>query len=277
MTFTSHSFAKSKTLVVCFLIAVPGTAGIVHAETPREKAWAVLQDGLKNEHAAQRSTAVRVLGLLPGNLKALDLATQALKDEKDEVRASAAYALGSMGAKSAILKLREALNDKETLVVLTAAQALLSLGDKAGYEVYYAILTGERKSKPGLIAGQEKMLKDPKKMAEFGFEQGIGFIPFAGLGWGAVKALTKDDVSPVRAAAAKVLANDPDPRSGEALADAAEDKSWTVRVAALEAIAKRGDRSLIPKITAALDDDKEAVRYTAAAAVLRLSSTRKLN
>jgi HEAT repeat protein len=277
MIFIHRILSKTGTLGTCLVIAVLGASGILRAETPQEKAWAVLQDGLKSEHSAQRATAVRVLGLLPGNQRALASATQALRDDKEEVRAAAAYALGSMGAKSAIPKLRAALNDKETLVVLTAAQALLNLGDTAGYEVFYAILTGERKAKPGMMAGQEKMLKDPKKMAEFGFEQGIGFIPFAGLGWGAVKALTKDDVSPVRAAAAKVLAGDPDPHSSEALADAAEDKSWTVRVAALEAIAKRGDRTLIPRIAPALEDDKDAVRYTAAAAVLRLSATRKLN
>ena len=50
------------------------------------------------------------------------------------------------------------------------------------------------------MADQKKMLSDPKKMAQFGFEEGIGFIPFAGVGLGAVKAFTKDDVSPVRAA-----------------------------------------------------------------------------
>jgi len=38
-----------------------------------------------------------------------------------------------------------------------------------------------------------------------------------------------------------------------------------VRAAALEAIALRGDPSVVPKISAALDDDKDVVRFTAAA------------
>src|SRR5260370_31185729 len=77
-----------------------------------------------------------------------------------------------------------------------------------------------------------------------------------------VKTLVKNDKSPVRAAAARKLAHDPDPVSANALVDATQDKNWVVRQAALEAIAERGDRALIPKIVPALDDDKDEVRFT---------------
>lgn len=93
----------------------------------------------------------------------------------------------------------------------------------------------------------------------------IGFIPFAGIGWRALKTLTKDDSSPVRAAAAKVLAKDPDPATTEALADALEDKSWLVRAAALEALSMRADPSVLAKVEPLLSDEKEAVKSTAAA------------
>ena len=123
-----------------------------------------------------------------------------------------------------------------------------------------------------MVAEQMKMLRDPKKMAEIGVEQGIGFIPYAGIGLSAFKALREDDVSPVRAAAAKMLANDPDPDSGRALVEAATDKSWLVKAAALEAIAKRGDPKLLDSIVPALMDDNTSVRCTAAAAIIRLST-----
>jgi len=42
------------------------------------------------------------------------------------------------------------------------------------------------------------MLNDPKKLAIFGFEQGVGFIPFGGLTLSAFRSLTKDDISPIR-------------------------------------------------------------------------------
>ena len=67
------------------------------------------------------------------------------------------------------------------------------------------------------------------------------------------------------------LAHDPGPDAAEALVKAAGDKNLTVRAAALEAIAFREDRSLIPKISAALDDGKDVVRFTAAACVAHLS------
>ena len=68
---------------------------------------------------------------------------------------------------------------------LAAAHSLIELGDPLGYNVYYAILIGERKSGQGLLDKQKKMLSDPKKMARFGFEQGIGFVPFASIGYNA--------------------------------------------------------------------------------------------
>jgi len=79
-------------------------------------------------------------------------------------------------------------------------------------------------------------------------------------------------LAPMRAAAAKKLALDPDPETAKALVTATQDKNWMVRVAALEAIAERGDRSLISKVAPALDDDKDDVRYSGAACIARLSA-----
>ena len=84
--------------------------------------------------------------------------------------------------------------------------------------------------------------------------------------------ITKDDTTPVRAAAAKVLAKDPDPATTEALIDAPGDKSWIVQTAALEALAKRGDRSALRTVEKYMSDERDAVKYTAAAAVLRLGA-----
>ena len=149
---------------------------------------------------------------------------------------------------------------------------MLDLGDNSGYQVYYAILMGETKTGTGLLDEQKKMLKDPQKMAQFGFETGIGFIPFAGIGWSAFKMIRKDDTSPILAASAMTLATDPDPKSGEALATTSEtNKSWIVRAAALNAIAKRGNPALMDAAEKCLVDEREEVQYAAAGAVIRLS------
>jgi len=169
------------------------------------------------------------------------------------------------------------LDDNDPSVALAAAHSLDMMHDESAYEVYYEVLTGQRKAGRGLIAAQTSVLKNPKKMAQLGFEEGIGFIPFAGIGWETIKVIRKDDSSPVRAAAAKVLAKDPDPAATKALADAAGDKSWVVRAAALEALAKRGDPSVLDTVQLYLTDEKDAVKFTAAAAILRLTAVRESN
>jgi HEAT repeat protein len=236
-----------------------------------EKAWGILRDGLKDGNADKRANAVRSLGLLPGNAEAERAAINALQDKKSNVRVAAAPALGSMQAQHANLELEGALQESEPAVVLAAANSLLLLHDKVGYDVYYDVLTGERRANKGLIKEQLDTLKDKKKMAKMGFEEGIGFIPFAGMGYEAFKTVKKNDSSPVRAAAAKQLAHDPDAGTSKALLKAATDKNWKVRAAALEALAQREDRSLVPQIAPALDDSKDVVRFTAAACVAHLS------
>jgi HEAT repeat protein len=153
--------------------------------------------------------------------------------------------------------------------MLPPRSTLYQLGDKEAYAVYYAVLTGERKGGLSLTERQKKTIRDPKKMAEMG----LGFfpIPFAGLGYGVIKEITKNDASPAQAAAAKMLINDPDPKSKEALIKASMHKSWTVRVAAVDSLARRNDPSVIPQLEPTLSDDKHIVRYTAAAAIIRLA------
>jgi len=259
-------------LAFCFLSLQLVTA----ADTPKEKAWSVLYAGLSDSSYEKRTTAMQVLGLLPGDPKAEEAALKGLGDQRQEVRAAAAKALGDMKAKNATPKLMDMYNDKDPGVIMAAGKSLINLGDNRGYNVYYAILTGERKSGTSLMDEQKKMLNDPKKMAQFGFEQGIGFIPFAGLGYGAFKMVTKDNTSPVLAAAALTLARDPDPKSGQALADtAANNKSWIVRAAALNAMALRGETSLLPAAETQLDDPKDEVQYSAAAAVIRLTDLKE--
>lgn len=257
------------------VLAVLGLALVspLVAQTPSAQAWNVLQAGLEDKTLEERAVAVRVLGLVENDPRAQELAIKALSDTKPEVRAAAADALGQMNAKSAAPKLVQIItsDEKDVGVILACARSLVQMGDNRGYAVYYAILTGEKKSGGGLLDDQKKMLQDPKKMAQFGFEQGIGFIPFAGIGYGAVKAFTKDDESPVKAAAAKMLIKDPDPKTREALIAAASNKSWIVRMAALDSLARRGDSSVVPQIMPQLNDEKDVVRYTAAGAIIHLT------
>jgi HEAT repeat protein len=255
------------------ILALLMLASVARAETPGERAWNILRTGAAEKSTDRRTQAVRVLGLIAHSRPAAELAEHALADENPQVRVAAAAALGEMGSVASISKLQDALKDKEGSVAVAVAYSLVALKDKMGYETFYEIVTGDRKTGQGLVAEQLQTLHDTKKMAELGVETGLGFIPFAGFGYSAVKVLieNRDQVSALRAAAARVLATDPDPASGVALARTMADKSPLVRMAAIDALARRGNASFLPAVEKALTDENYAVRYTAAAGVIRLS------
>lgn len=243
------------------------TATPTFAQAPVDQAWTVLQDGAANKSAEQRLATMRVLQLVPGNAKATTMAEQGLKDKDPEVRGAAALSLGTMGSKSAIPQLTTAAKgDTEGAVVMAAAKSLIQLGDEKGYTVYYAILTGQRKSGARLIGSQEKQLDDlmrhPQQMEDMAFEQGIGFVPFGGIGLQAYETIHASEAKGplVKATAIKVLAKDPDPVTAKALVAATHDKEWVIRAAAYDALARRGDSSLLPDLTAGLKDSKDEVK-----------------
>jgi len=254
------------------LVTVLVCAAGIQAQTPVDKAWTILSGAAQGKSDDNRAKAVHALGLVTGNARARALAETALSDEKEAVRATAADVLGIMGAKESVPKLKAAVKDKETSVVFAAANALFTLGDPAAYEVYFAVLTGQKKSGDALLESQMKMLKDPKALGRMGLEAGIGFIPFGGVSYSAVKMVRADNVSPVRAAAAAKLIGDPDPKTRQALMDATKDEKWLVRAAVVGALARQKNPAALNVITPLLDDDNEVVRFNAAAAVIQLSA-----
>jgi len=247
------------------------------AQTAANGGWPLLEGGLGQKSSGQRLAAVRVLGLIPDDPHATELAEKALTDKNSSVRAAAATSLGQMRASGADASLKQALNDKNLSVVMAAADALRLLNDPACYEVYYAVFTGERKNDSGMMAQEMKALHDPKQVAKMGFSEGIGYAPFAGIPWEALQTIMKDRKSGAAAKAALIsaLATDPDRRTNKVLLATSQNRNWVLRVAALEGIAKRGDPTLLPDIEPRLSDSKPEVRFAAAAAVIRLGDLAK--
>ncbi|HEY7096672.1 MAG TPA: HEAT repeat domain-containing protein [Terriglobales bacterium] len=247
------------------------TTSVAHAISGQEKAWQVLDSGIQGDNAGRRASAIRSLRLVPGNAHAVEVTVAALQDTDAEVRAAAASTAGELHITAATSKLQALLADEELSVGIAAARALFLLKNETAFDAYYEILTGQRKGK-GLIASQLETLHDPQKLAEIGIGEAIGFVPFASIGWQAYRNIKPDDTSPARAAAATALADDPDPKSLEALKEATTDKSWIVRIAALEALAKRRNPALLGKIELSMYDERSEVRYTAAALVIHLTA-----
>lgn len=269
---------RISTVVSCVFLAcsswTPSAAQVaIDIDSPQHQAWDILQNAAASKRIEDRANGIRALGLLPDDIRGRTLAEYALKDADSGVRAAAATALGQMRATESIPRLQNALQDHKIPVVMAAAHSLRELKDvDSAYAVYYELLTRERKSSEGLIAQQVDVLKDPKQLAKLGFSEGIGYVPFAGIGWDAWQTIHKKNSNPVRAIAASLLAHDPDPATARALIRATHDRNWIVRAAAVEAIAQRGDPSLLHKVELCFGDRNSKVRDTAAAAVIRLSS-----
>jgi HEAT repeat protein len=252
----------------------PQSAGLVDAQ---KQAWNILVGGAHGSNMDKRANAIQALGLASGDLEAVRLAEDALGDKEPLVRGAAAKALGALGSPESIPKLQNLLADKDISVALAVGHALVQLKSNSGYDVYYSLVVGVRKGRTSPITEELNQMKTPVRAIRFAFDQGIGFLPYGGYGMEAYHAWKKRSTAPTRAAAARELAGDPDPRTGQALAKAVSDKDWSVRAAAVEAIAKRGDPALLANIVPAMSDKKDIVRYSAAAAVLRLSRITREN
>jgi HEAT repeat protein len=265
------------TILAVFSLCVFAAA---QTQSPQQLAWSVLDAGVNNPNTQQRVSAVTALALVNADPKAATMAEHALQDQNADVRQAAAATLGTLKAASSIPALQEALKDSDPAVIMAAAQSLVQMKNEDGYDTYYAVATGTMKSGQGLVASEQnklnQLLHNPKDLAETAFQQGIGFVPFGGLGFGAFKAIHDSGANAtlVKATAIKMLATDPDPRSGKALLAATSDDQWVIRAAAYDALAHRGDRALISQMTMGLTDQQVQVKLTAAAAIAQLSALR---
>ena len=257
-------------LLLLIALESPSTATPKSPQEAVHRAWNILDDGLDNKDASKRAKAVHALGLLRTSQRAQKSVEKALADENADVRVEAVAALGRLGASSARPKLRRSLDDKEVKVVIAATNSLYQLKDPIAFDVYYAILVGERKSSNGLVQSQLDRLRNRTELEKLVFQTGIGFVPFGGMGYEAWKTITSDNTAVVRVLAVERLAQDPDPKSADALIQSRFDKSWHVRAAVASAIAERRDRSLLEPVAAMMDDGNDNVRFDAAASVVQL-------
>lgn len=238
----------------------------------RKRSWDMLWSGAHSSDSGRRAAAMQALGLLDPSVEVVRLAQRGLQDKQASVRKAAATSLGQMHSTSSIPALNKVLSDSDISVALAAARSLLQMNRKSGYRVYYAVLTGKRQAGQSLLQQQLDQFNTPQKMMDFLFNQGIGFLPYAGYGMEVIQDLQKKNNAPVRAAAAWALAKDPNPQSGQALVHACFDKNSMVRTAALRAVAVRGNPALLPSIQRAMQAPDARVQYTAAAAVLHLAT-----
>jgi HEAT repeat protein len=257
-----------------FLIAAGAFAQTV-APSTEDRAWQTIEHALQDTNPVRRSDAVLAMAVVRPQPKAVDLVESALSDKDLGVRQSACTVLGGFKSKSSIPKLREALNDDAPEVVFAAAKALYDMGDPAGRQVLIAILNGDQSDTSGFVSSSVRDVKlklhDPKALVLVGVNSTAGILigPFAA-GLPVAEDLLKDKQASGKTVAALLLATDTSPDSQTALKLALGDKNWTVRAAAARAIALRDMGTLYSDVTVLLDDKREEVQYSAAAALIRL-------
>jgi HEAT repeat protein len=239
-----------------------------------EKPWTILNAGLSHEDSVKRRQALSALGTV-NNLLGIRKLEAALEDKDSRVRQTAVATLGQIKSRRSIPKLKKALEDDAPEVSFAAAKVLWEMGDKSGKDVLLDVLVGERSDAPGAIQGAmrgaKETLRSPKRLALMGLKEGAGALlgPLS-FGVGAVEELIKEGPAAGRVLSIMLLAKDSDWRSLIIIESALEDKNDFVRAAAAKALAERGNKAAIAKITPLMDDKNPIVSYTAAASVIRL-------
>jgi HEAT repeat protein len=150
------------------------------------------------------------------------------------------------------------------------------MGNRAGREVFIAILSGEKTSSSSLLKNElqatKKKLQDPHGLAVLGAKEAATSL-FGPAGWGIkfMEEVTQDRSASARAMSAILLGPDASVDALRQLQDALNDKNWIVRAAAAQALGVSRHRDQILFLQPLLQDARPAVRCMAAAAILRLS------
>ena len=251
-----------------------------HTPTEPPHPWQILTSGATDHNSMRRAEAVAALGTMPPSPRVLHLVENALDDKDSSIRQLAAMNLGQMRERRSIPRLKKALNDPSPEVSFAAAKSLWTMGDHSGRDVFIRILSGEKSSSSGVIKDEveatKKKLDDKRKLAIIGATEAASSL-FGPAGWGLkiVEEITRDRSASARAMSAILLSHDASLDGLRELQDALFDKNWIVRAAAAQALGASRHRDQIPYLRPLLDDDKPAVRFMAAASILRLSSAGK--
>jgi len=248
------------------------------AAVPPPTPWQILTDGASTHNALRRAEAVAALGTIGPNHRVVALLEKALVDSDPSIRQLAARTLGEIQARASIPKLRQALKDDSPQVGFAAAKSLWTMGDHSGRAVFIQILSGQKSSSDGLLKGglqsTREKFQDPKNLAIIGAKEAASSL-FGPAGWGItiMEEVRKDRSASARAMSAILLGPDATLDALHELQDALNDKNWIVRAAAAQALGTSHHRDQIQYLRPLLEDDRPAVRYIAAASIVRLSNS----
>ena len=283
---------RTKCLVFVFAVSVwasaqmqvqPGTATassdthpIVSPEV-RKAAWEILAGAATDNKASRRQNVVVAASTIGNWSRAVSLIESLLRDKDPDVRGMSATALAEMNSRRSIPALRRVLSDNSALVRFAAAKSLWQLGDYSGREILMGVLQGDSSPSDGVIKSNlrdaNKKLHNPRELAFAGINAASGLLGPFSYGVTMAEQFATDKSAPARAISASLLASDRNPTSLRELQDALQDKNPAVRVAVAKALGHHPCRSVVEDLRGLLEENKDEVKYMAAASILRISTS----
>jgi HEAT repeat protein len=253
---------------MCFIFLITSRS-FATKQPVTNQAWSILEAGFHDKKTDNQVQAISALGLMPDDAKAVKTAEDLLHDANADICRAAVTALGEMNSTASLPKIKALISHSDPKIIVAIAAVLTKFKDPEGYEIYYELLTGERKGGGSVIDG----IKDKGAMEKMGVKTAVGFLPGGGAATGAYDYFKHNGSSrsSLDVTAVSGLAEDRDPVAEKAIVQASVGGKEVVQIAALRALAKRGDPSVIKDIEPAMDSNKPVVRYTAAATILHLS------
>ncbi len=241
-----------------------------------DRAWSLLaQYANPDKSSEDRIQALAALGTMGSDARAAKLIGEAVTGHDMDVRTAAVLAAAETQNPALIPKLQAALDDEQPQVAYAAASTLWKLHDDSGEDLLLAVVSGDRKDKLGFIAKEKhkaaKEMHSPAALAKIGIQQGAGFFlgPF-GFGVKAIFLIKKNGGDPDRAAAVDLLAQRHTETVHAALVDALDDHDVAVRAAAARGLSQWPGPETAKLLLPLFNDDKLAVKLTAAAAYIRM-------
>jgi HEAT repeat protein len=273
------------TVSACGSAQVPARNGVENAPSNmqplvspevRKTAWEVLAAAVADNKVSRRQNAIVAVSTIGTWSKGVNLVESLLRDKDSDVRALAAAALAEMNSRRSIPALRRVLDDDSSVVKFAAAKSLWQLGDHSGREILTEVLQGDSSPSDGLIKTNLKdanrKLHSPKELAFAGLNAASGLLGPFSYGVTMAEQLAADKSASARALSASLLASDSDPTSVRELRDALRDKNPAVRAAAAKALGRHPCRSVVEDLHSLLGENKDEVKYMAAASIVRIST-----
>ncbi len=226
----------------------------------RKDAWKQLREAAEAPNPEDRAQAIQVIADLKDE-RGVSLMTELLTYKQPSVRAAAARGLGQLGRKEVRGHIERLLKDPVPAVRKSAVASLADLGGQESVPaITQALNDGQVMVRAGAVAALLRLGQPYEVVAS------------------TVRALAQQNDTGARAFAAEALgratkANAPGAIS--LLTSLTADPLPGPKIVALRSLGHVGDREIVPLMKEALHDTNDAVRATAAGALIHLLQQRK--